>query len=134
MGPSSRSPARDRRDDTPVVALRRHVPVVSLTGDLDLLSVDTVTSAIGSACALAEQTLVVDLSGVAFVDVVGAHALERAHARCFSQGVSVLFAGASPSVARMLHLVRGPHGPVLPLFPSVADAVAGPEPTRVLTG
>jgi anti-anti-sigma factor len=138
MGLSLRSATPVRRDvpaDPPVVSIVEHVPVVALSGDLDLVAVEAVTAAVRSACLLADRTLVIDLSGVDFVDVVGVHALERAHAACFAEGVSMVVAGASPTVARMLSLVGGPHGAVLPLVDSVGDAVSSVETRRrLLTG
>lgn len=138
MGLSLRSatPVRlDAPDEPPAVSFFQHVPVVALSGDLDLVAVEAVTAAVRSACLLADRTLVIDLAGVDFVDVVGVHALERAHAACFAEGVSMVVAGASPTVARMLRLVGGPHGAVLPLVDTVADAASGLEPRRrLLTG
>lgn len=133
-----RSPVPGRRD-APAAAttltFAGHLPVVAVTGDLDLMTADAVTSAVRAACALADRVLAIDLSEVAFLDVVGVHALERAHAHCFAEGVSVVLAGASPAVARLLRLVRGPHSPVLPMYPSVAAVAAGlATPRPLLTG
>lgn len=118
----------------PVLYFRGDAAVVTLSGELDLLTIGDVTGVLSTAVTTTSaltRRVVVDLSRVRFVDVVGVHALERAHASAFAAGVSVVLAGASEPVRRVLELVRGPNAAVLPVVGSVRDALGQP-PSRTV--
>lgn len=110
----------------PALYFRGGAAVVTLSGELDLLTAGDLTGVLSTAVSSTSsltRRVVVDLSRVRFVDVVGVHALERAHASAFAEGVSVVLAGPSTTVRRVLDLVRGPNAAVLPVAGSVRDAL-----------
>jgi anti-sigma B factor antagonist len=70
--------------------------VVEMYGELDLGSAPILERTLRMVEAVNSQHVVIDLSGLQFIDSVGLHLLMRAHQRWFKNG-------------RRLSLLRGPH-------------------------
>lgn len=78
--------------------------VLRLQGELDVASRDRLRSAISSALENHPPLLVVDLSGLAFIDCAGLSVLVWAHKHLAGRGHRLLITGANPAVQRLLHL------------------------------
>lgn len=89
-----------------VVVTERHGQrsVLRLQGELDVSSRDRLHSAISRALEDHPPLLVVDLSGLSFIDCAGLSVLVGAHKRLAGCGHRLLITGAKPAVQRLLHL------------------------------
>src|SRR3954453_15162585 len=80
--------------------------VLALSGNLDARSATEVREALGRAIDSGEGELVVDASGVDFVDATGLGVLLGAHRRATKAGRTMVLRDASPRLVRMLRLAR----------------------------
>lgn len=99
------------------------VPVVAVSGEVDVYSAPTLKAKLSEQLQAGATTLVVDLSEVAFLDSTGLGALVEARAAAAEAG------GALPIVCtqeRILKLftITGLDG-VFAIHPSVDEAIAG---------
>src|SRR5690242_4355186 len=78
--------------------------VLRLRGELDASNRDRLYSAISNALEKHPPPLVVDLSGLDFADCACLSVLVWAHKRMAGCGHRLVFTGAKPAVARLLHL------------------------------
>jgi len=78
--------------------------VLLLQGELDLCTRDRVRCAISSALKHLPQILVVDLSGLDFIDCSGLSVLVWAHKRLAEQDRQLLITGSKPIVRRVFYL------------------------------
>lgn len=97
--------------------------VVALRGELDLTSADQVRDYLLGALAGRPGSIIMDLTGLAFLDCAGLRVLTGA-GRCARQlGVSFALAGPQGIVARVIHLVGlAQH---YAIYATVAGAAAG---------
>ncbi len=93
--------------------------VVELGGDVDVGSAQALRELL--ADALAEGPVVVDLSGVRFIDSSGIGLFVTAHRRAEEQGTRFSLAAPSEGAARVLSLTRTDR--LLTVHPSVVDAL-----------
>lgn len=106
-GAELRSEQRNRRDDATLsVETYRDgdgASVLQLYGELDLASAATFEARL--ACAEAEPgALVIDLSGLDFIDSTGIAQLLAAHERARSNGRELVFLNGPPAVEKILRL------------------------------
>ena len=80
--------------------------VVSLTGDLDISSCVELGEKLASLTAAAPVRLVVEISGVGFIDSSGLNTLVVAARDAERAGGSIVVAAPSQYVARVFELVR----------------------------
>jgi anti-sigma B factor antagonist len=86
-------------------AWQDHVATVTLSGELDLGSRDIVDRAIGQAIgAEATAAVVVDLSGLGFLDSSGVNLLVKGRREAEQAGVSFRVDGATDMVRQVLSL------------------------------
>jgi anti-sigma B factor antagonist len=78
--------------------------VLRLQGELDASNRDRLRSAISSVLENHPPLLVVDLSGLAFIDCAGLSILVWAHKRLAECGHRLVVTGAKPAVQRLLRL------------------------------
>src|SRR5690348_10924584 len=78
--------------------------VLRLLGELDASNRDHLHSTISSALENHPPLLVVDLSGLGFMDCAGLSVLVWAHNRLAGCGHRLVITGAQPVVQRLLHL------------------------------
>ena len=78
--------------------------VLLLQGELDLCTRDRLRRAISSALKRQPQVLVVDLSGLDFIDCSGLSVLVWAHKRLAEQDRPLLITGSKPIVRRVICL------------------------------
>ena len=95
--------------------------VVALHGELDLIDAQAVADALG-AVAAGKPWIIVDLSGLEFIDVSGIAALSRGRRRARDAGGDLLLAAPQQRVRRVLTMIWEASGSGLPA--SVADAAA----------
>jgi len=97
------------------------VPVLRLSGDIDLATRDTAAAAIAVRQRGRPPVLVLDLGGVDFVGACGLSLLVRARHRAEDDGGVLLVVGCGRSVLRGLE-VTGLLGVVQP-YTSIAEAL-----------
>jgi len=78
--------------------------VLLLQGELDLCSRDRLRRAISSALKHGPRILVLDLSGLDFIDCSGLSVLVWAHNRLAGQGRQLVITGSKPMVRRVICL------------------------------
>ncbi|MEV6346910.1 STAS domain-containing protein [Actinoplanes sp. NPDC051851] len=77
---------------------------VSLRGEIDVLTVEQVRMALGDAVAGRPRKIVVDMSGVAFIDSTGLGALINGFQRARDEGIAFALARPSSNVRQILVL------------------------------
>ena len=77
---------------------------LSLVGELDLATADTLVERVVAATGSAPGDVVLDLRGLEFVDSTGIRALIGISSRL--EGGTLVLEGPTPSVRRVLELVR----------------------------
>jgi anti-anti-sigma factor len=100
------------------IEVQRGTPValVVATGDIDLSSASALRAACDEALADQPAVLIIDLSGVPFIDSTGLGALIAAARKADVHGGEVRIAGAVGMVTRLLQLAGVER--VLPLYPT----------------
>ncbi len=96
--------------------------VVSVTGDVDLVSAAHLREVLEDALHLSSH-LIVDVSGMTFIDSSGLTALVHAHRRAADSGGSMTVRRPSPMLKRLLGITR------LETVLVVDDAEADPSTT-----
>ena len=101
--------------------------VVGLRGELDLTSTDMLRDRLFAILTEKSASLILDLSGLTFMDSTGISVLVATERRAFALGGSLSLAGLQKVVARVLHVTSLDRH--FPIFATVEDAVhAGCEP------
>ncbi|MEV5169968.1 STAS domain-containing protein [Streptomyces flaveolus] len=105
---STDPPAPDRRQATPVdVQVRTSAPrhlQVTVTGHLDLHTAHRLADTLQPLLGQDGHTVLVDLSGVTFLDSTGLTCLITAYRTARSTGVRFALIAPSPQVQKMLQL------------------------------
>ena len=94
---------------------------LALIGELDLASVTTLNAHLKSA-AETEKHLIVDMSGLRYIDSTGAKALLDAHRNLKQAGRRIVLAAVSPMTQRILNVLGVEQ--VLAVFATVEEALA----------
>jgi anti-anti-sigma factor len=81
-----------------------HDVVLQLSGELDLGGVDALADCVGTALADHPRRLVLELSALAFVDVVGSRCLDESRRRAEAAGVELILDSPGDGVRRVLEL------------------------------
>jgi anti-sigma B factor antagonist len=82
----------------------RDKTIVRLAGDLDFATVAEVTPLLERECARHPRQLVLDLSGVEFLDSSGIYLLLKVHKRLTADGCSLILANPTAAAARALQV------------------------------
>ena len=101
--------------------------VVALHGELDLVDAPAVADTLGVVTAR-EPRIVVDLSGLEFIDASGIAALSRARGHARDAGGDLLLAAPQQQVQRVLAILWEASGSGLPASVAEAAASAGSLP------
>jgi len=103
--------------------------VVAVDGEIDVASAPTFEEVLQSAMAASDR-VVIDLSGVQFMDSTGLGVLMRAHKRQDDAGAILRLAAPSDRVVRILDITQ--LDAVFAVYPSVDASQAAPlgEPTE----
>lgn len=108
------------------------VLVLSLGGQLDFLSAPELAPRLADLQAATCSAVVVDVSGVTFIDSTGLNVLVAGAQSIQSRDAAVLVAGASNHVARVFEIVR--LGETIRLKSTLEDAVRAARTWRETGG
>ena len=97
--------------------------LVELVGEADVTNSDALREVLDAEVAKEPRTLIIDLSGLRFMDSSALHVILRANRAMDRQGGVVALAGPRDPVAKMLRLTAADQ--LIPVFPTVSEAVAG---------
>jgi len=103
--------------------------VVSLRGELDLIDAAAVAAALRTVAAR-DPWIIVDLSGLEFIDAAGVAALSRSRRQARNAGGDLLLATPQPRVRRVLALIWKADGSGVQASVAAAAASAG-SPRRM---
>src|SRR4029077_19140196 len=97
-------------------------PVVAAPEEIDITNAEALRSALLTAAANGNRTLVVDMTRTRFCDSSGLHALIAAHKRAGAEGREMLLVIRGTAVLRVFALTG--MDKVIPNFTSLAEALA----------
>jgi anti-anti-sigma factor len=97
--------------------------LVQLVGEADVTNSDTLRDAFDAEVAKEPRTLIIDLSGLRFMDSSALHVILRANRAMDRLGGVLSLAGPREPVAKMLRLTAADQ--LVPVYPTVDDASAG---------
>jgi anti-sigma B factor antagonist len=98
------------------------VAVVVAPEEIDITNAGLLRAALQSASSTGVRTVVADLSGTRFCDSAGLNVLVRAHQRGEEQGREIRLVMSEPDIMHIFVLTGIDQ--VIPIFPSLAEAVA----------
>jgi anti-sigma B factor antagonist len=114
-------------DDGFPVEMVQGVPVLAAPEEIDITNAAALRSALRTATANGNGTLVVDMTRTQFCDSSGLHTLLAAHKRADSEGRQIVLVIPSTAVLRVFALTAMDR--VIPNFTSLAEALAQTAPT-----
>ena len=97
--------------------------LVELVGEADVTNSDALREVLDAEVAKQPRTLIIDLSGLRFMDSSALHVILRANRAMDREGGVVALAGPRDPVEKMLRLTAADQ--LIPVFPSVSEAIAG---------
>ena len=97
--------------------------VVALAGESDVYTSDQLRGALESEAAKGVALLIVDLSGLEFMDSTGVHVLLDIRVMMKDRGGKLALAQPQSTVARVLNLVGADQ--LIPVYGTVEEATAG---------
>ena len=97
--------------------------LVELVGEADVTNSDALREVLDAEVAKRPRTLIIDLSGLRFMDSSALHAILRANRAMDRLGGVIALAAPREPVARMLRLSAADQ--LIPVYPSVREASAG---------
>ena len=100
--------------------------VVAVTGELELATAPRLRQQVVSLIGGGRAHLVIDLSGVDFIDSVGLGVVVGALKRCRTHGGDLMVAGAVPRVRALFEITRLDE--IIDLHPDLAAALAAAAP------
>ena len=92
-------------------------------GEADVTNTDDLRQLLEEEVSQEPRTLIVDLSGLRFMDSSALHALLRVNRSMDRQGGVLALVSPQPAVAKILRLTTADR--LIPVFDSVAEAAAG---------
>src|SRR5258705_1307911 len=106
------------RSDGPSLPIdhRYHAVRLSVSGELDVTTADSLTAATSAALRLPLRVLVLDLNGVSFCGEAGAGALLEIHRNAMRTGTRLVLTNIQPHVRQILDIVGV--GGVIPIVPT----------------
>src|SRR6185312_8184874 len=97
--------------------------LVELVGEADVTNSDALREVLDAEVAKQPRTLIIDLSGLRFMDSSALHVILRVNRAMDRDGGVVALASPRDPVAKMLRLTAADQ--LIPVFPSVSEAIAG---------
>jgi anti-sigma B factor antagonist len=101
--------------------------VVALAGESDVYTYDQLRGALESEVAGEAGVLVVDLSGLSFMDSTGVQILLDIRVMMNKRGGRLALVSPRATVARVLNLVGADQ--LIPVYDTIEEAAAGAQPT-----
>jgi anti-sigma B factor antagonist len=114
-----------------VATLANGLTLVSVSGELDLYTSGRVQDAIGEASSVGADTVLVDLSGVGFIDSTALGVLVQESKRLEGRGHSLILVSNDPRTLRVFEVTG--LGQVLRRYSSLRDALSDllPAPQEI---
>ncbi|WP_293315220.1 STAS domain-containing protein [Mycobacterium sp.] len=106
---------------TTVVEDREGVSVISVSGEIDLVTAPALEQAIGTVVADGPTALVIDLSGVEFLGSVGLKILAATYEKLGVKSAEFGVVARGPATRRPIHLTG--LDKTFPLYPTLDDAL-----------
>ena len=97
--------------------------LVGLTGEADVTNSDALREVLDAEVAKQPRTMIIDLSGLRFMDSSALHVILRANRVMDRQGGVLALASPREPVAKMLRLTAADQ--LIPVYASVTEATAG---------
>jgi anti-sigma B factor antagonist len=97
--------------------------LVKLVGEADVTTSDALRQVLDAEVAKQPRTLIIDLSGLRFMDSSALHVILRANRDMDRQGGVIALASPREPVAKMLRLTAADQ--LVPVYASVSEASAG---------
>jgi anti-sigma B factor antagonist len=97
--------------------------LVEITGEADVTNTEQLRRLLDDEVTQQPRVMIIDLSGLRFMDSSALHALLRANRSLDRQGGVLALVSPQPAVAKILRLTTADR--LIPVFDSVADAAAG---------
>ena len=97
--------------------------LVELTGEADVTNSDALREVLDAEVAKQPRTMIIDMSGLRFMDSSALHVILRANRVMDRQGGVLALASPREPVAKMLRLTAADQ--LIPVYPSVREATAG---------
>lgn len=97
--------------------------LVELAGEADVTNSDALREVLDAEVAKQPRTMIIDLSGLRFMDSSALHVILRANRVMDRQGGVLALASPRDAVAKMLRLTAADQ--LIPVYPSVTEATAG---------
>jgi anti-sigma B factor antagonist len=97
--------------------------LVGISGEADVTNSDELRRLLDEEVALQPRTLIIDLSGLRFMDSSALHVILRANRAMDRQGGVLALVSPQEAVAKILRLTTADR--LIPVFASVAEAAAG---------
>ena len=97
--------------------------LVELAGEADVTNSDSLREVLETEVAKRPRTLIIDLSGLRFMDSSALHVILRANRTMGRQGGVLALAGPREPMAKMLRLTAADQ--LIPVYASVREASAG---------
>jgi anti-sigma B factor antagonist len=97
--------------------------LAELVGEADVTNSDALREVLDAEVAKQPRTLIIDLTGLRFMDSSALHVILRANRAMDRQGGVLALAGPRDPVAKMLRLTAADQ--LIPVYQSVSEAVAG---------
>jgi anti-sigma B factor antagonist len=97
--------------------------LVEVVGEADVTSCDALREVLEAEVAKQPRTMIIDLSGLRFMDSSALHVILRANRSMDRQGGVLALASPREPVAKMLRLTAADQ--LIPVYASVSEATAG---------
>ena len=97
--------------------------LMEITGEADVTNTDELRRLLDEEVARQPRTLIIDLSGLRFMDSSALHALLRANRSLDRQGRILALVSPQAAVAKILRLTTADR--LIPVFDTVAEAAVG---------
>lgn len=97
--------------------------LVEIAGEADVTNTDELRRLLDDEVSQQPRTMIIDLSGLRFMDSSALHTLLRANRSLDRQGGVLALVSPQPAVAKILRLTTADR--LIPVFATVADAAAG---------
>lgn len=112
-----------QRRSTPALTVHHDdgVPVISVTGDVDMATDNAISAEIGDQLAMRPRALIIDLTEVTFLGLAGVTLLVAAAAMAQRSGVRLAVVASRRAVLRVLELTGV--NQLLDLHPTLPDAL-----------
>ena len=97
--------------------------LVEITGEADVTNTDELHRLLDEEVSAQPRTMIIDMSGLRFMDSSALHALLRVNRSLDRQGGVLALVSPQAAVAKILRLTTADR--LIPVFDSVAEAAAG---------